>query len=235
MIVSDKHKYVYIGIPRTGSKSMNHWLCSYFDGRNHGGHHDYEVPEEVSDYLVFTVVRNPYDRAVSGHFGVTWGEAKPQEDESPFAPQPDYGDCRNAQERCAKLRAHLKARERREQRPMPEQSPVPLEERIRAKLLKNEMTQKRFADLARVKLVLHLGRIPGCLGELPFVTPTNMPPFPHHPERGIRPPGDFFDFFRDTDEEEVVWTYAKEDFEAFGYRRFDAGLPKDAPNAIWMR
>lgn len=32
MICSDKHQYVYIGIPRAASKSMNGWLCEYHDG-----------------------------------------------------------------------------------------------------------------------------------------------------------------------------------------------------------
>ena len=68
MIISDTHRYVYIGIPRTGSKSMNHWLIEHFNGRWHGGHHDYAVPEEAADYLVFAIVRNPYDRALSSHF-----------------------------------------------------------------------------------------------------------------------------------------------------------------------
>ena len=61
-----------------------------------------------------------------------------------------------------------------------------------------------------------------------------MPPFPHHPERGIRPPGNYFDFFGDTDDEQVVWAGAAEDFETFGYQRFDCGLPDDAPNALWI-
>lgn len=65
-----------------------------------------------------------------------------------------------------------------------------------------------------------------------------LPPytrFPHHPERGIRPPGNFFDLFRGTDEELVVWAYAAEDFVAFGYRRFECGLPEDAPNALRIK
>ncbi|HIJ73239.1 MAG TPA: hypothetical protein HPP83_03975, partial [Candidatus Hydrogenedentes bacterium] len=90
----------------------------------------------------------------------------------------------------------------------------------------------RFIDRGRVNLVLYFERLPECLLELPFVDPNNVPPFPHHPERGIRPPGNFFDFFRDTDEEEVVWAHAAGDFEAFGYRRFDCGLPEDAPSAL---
>jgi len=232
MIISDKHRYVYIGIPRNGSKSMNHWLSEYFDGRNHGGHHDYDVPEEAAGYLVFTIVRNPYDRRTSGHFAVTWDDQAPTEEE--------LGQCRDKQERLRKFRAVLKSREKQRQREMPRQSAVPLEERIREAVLRNEseghdINQKRYADRGRVNLVLYFERLPECLRELPFVDPDDVPPFPHHPERGIRPAGDFFDFFRSTDEEEVVWAHAAEDFEAFGYRRHDCGLPEDAPCALRIR
>lgn len=232
MIISHTHKYVYVGIPRTGSKSMNHWLCEYFEGQNHAGHHDYEVPEKAADYLKFTIVRNPYDRTTSGHFAVTWDDQAPKEHE--------LAGCKTHQERLRKFRAVLKSRERQKQNEMPEQSTIPLEARIRDAKRKNEnsdyeINQKRFVERAGVDLVLYYERLPACLTELPFVDAGSVPPFPHHPERGIRPAGNFFDFFRDTDEEQVVWAHAAEDFEAFGYRRFDCGLPEDAPNALWMR
>jgi len=209
---------------------MNHWLLEHFDGRWHGGHHDYDVPQEAAEYLVFTVVRNPYDRAASGHFAVCW-------DEQGVLTEQELGPCESEQERLRKFRAILKTREKQQQREIPQQSAVPLDERIRESALKNEsdeheMNQKRFIDRGRVNLVLYFERLPECLLELPFVDPNNVPPFPHHPERGIRPPGNFFDFFRDTDEEEVVWAHAAGDFEAFGYRRFDCGLPEDAPSAL---
>ena len=38
--------------------------------------------------------------------------------------------------------------------------------------------------------------------------------------------------FGHTDEEQVVWAHSAEDFEAFGYRRLDPGLPEDAPNSL---
>jgi len=232
MIISDKHRYVYIGIPRNGSKSMNHWLSEYFDGRNHGGHHDYDVPEEAAGYLVFTIVRNPYDRRTSGHFAVTWDDQAPTQEE--------LGDCSSKPERLQKFRAILKSREKQRQREMPRQSTVPLDERIREAVLSNEseghdINQKGYVDRGQVNLVLYFERLPECLRELPFVDPDDVPPFPHHPERGIRPAGDFFDFFRGTDEEEVVWAHAAEDFKAFGYRRHDCGLPEDAPCALRIR
>ena len=229
MIISDTHKYVYIGIPRTGSKSMNHWLVENFDGRWYGGHHDYTVPEEAAGYLVFTIVRNPYELAASGHFTVTWDDQGVTEQE--------LETCRSEQERLRKSRAIYKTREKQRQNEMPQQSAIPLDERIRASALRNEseghgINQKRFIDRGRVNLVLYFERLPECLLALPFVDANNVPPFPHHPERGIRPPGNFFDLFHGTDEEQVVWAYAAEDFEALGYRRFDCGLPEDAPNAL---
>jgi hypothetical protein len=86
------------------------------------------------------------------------------------------------------------------------------------------MNQKNYVEKARVQLVLHFERLPTCLTTLPFVDRDHMPPFPKIEERGKRPAGNFFDHFTDEDEK-VVWEYAAEDFEAFGYRRFDCGGP----------
>ena len=232
MIVSETHKYVYIGIPRAGSKSMNHWLMEHFDGKWHGGHHDTNVPEEFADHPIFTIVRNPYDRASSGYFGVTWDDLAAKEHE--------IGPCRNEQERLRKSRAVLETRAKNPPKELPQPSTVSLEERLRAANLRNsgeghDANQKRLAERAGIGLALHFERLPFCLAELPFVDPHNVPPFPHHPERGTRLSGNFFDFFGDTDEEQVLWAYAAEDFEAFGYRRFSCGLPEDAPNALHVR
>jgi hypothetical protein len=231
MIISDTFRYVYIGIPRTGSKSMNHWLCEHFAGRSHGGHHDWRVPPEAAGYLIFTIVRNPYERAASGHYAVTWDDQAPSERE--------LEGCRSEQERLQRFRAVLKSRERQFQKDAPRQSAVPLEQRLGEAAARNEtdgnaVNQKRFVERAGAGLVLYFERLPRCLLALPFVDRENPPPFPHHPERGIRPPGTFTDFFGDTDDEEVVWAYAREDFEAFGYRRHDCGLPEDAPDALWI-
>jgi hypothetical protein len=231
MIISYTHRYVYIGIPRTASKSMNHWLCEWFDGRFHGEHHDYVVPEEAAGYLVFTIVRNPYDRATSGHFGVTWDDQAPTEAE--------LGDCRTVQERLGRFRSVLETRQRQVQKDLPVQSPIPLDERIRDAVEANEkedhgINQKRFVERAGVHVALYFERLPACLAQLPFVDRGRIPPFPRHPERGIRPPGTFFDFFESTDDEAVVWAGAAEDFAAFGYRRFAWGLVEAAPDALWL-
>ncbi|MBV7332264.1 hypothetical protein KFU94_29340 [Chloroflexi bacterium TSY] len=68
MIISNALKYVYIAIPRTGSKSMSQWLVDYFQGEWYGAHHEWKVPDECKDFLIFTVIRNPYEIQASGWY-----------------------------------------------------------------------------------------------------------------------------------------------------------------------
>jgi hypothetical protein len=72
MIVSDFHKFVYIGIPKTGSISISHWLNMYYAGRSIDRHHAWHVPEPYQYYYRWTVVRNPYDRC----FSLWWFECR---------------------------------------------------------------------------------------------------------------------------------------------------------------
>ena len=68
MIVSDRFEFVYIAIPRTASKSMCQFLREHYGGRDVDGYHDCTVRNEHQGYLIFTVVRNPYGRALSRYF-----------------------------------------------------------------------------------------------------------------------------------------------------------------------
>lgn len=199
MHVSRALKYVYIGIPRTGSKSMFQWLKDNYQSENVGGHHDWDVPEEFRDYLVFTIVRNPYERATSGWF---------------FEPVIKYDH----------------------DPPQPKDFAEGMQRPIRLKDAGgNEMNQKNFVQRAGLSLVLYFERLPQALAELPFVDEHNIPPLPHNNAGGYRPAeGDFFDHFT-MEDEKLVWEYAAEDFEAFGYRRFDCGLPDVANNCIHLR
>ena len=206
MIISHTLKYVYIGIPRTGSKSMNRWLMKHCSGEWVGEHHDWRVPEYARDYLIFTIVRNPYDRAVSGYFGIPWGELDMRED-------------------------------LREQTPIPDKSTNPLttiiEEARRAATSEIDMSQKDYVTKAGVTQALYFERLPQALQELPFANPAAIAEYPHVLERGIRPPGSFFDFFS-ADDEAAYWDNVREEFEAFGYKRFSSGLPSEAPNALHL-
>ena len=77
MVISHELKYVYIAIPRTASKSMSTWLVENFKGESIGRHHEWRVPTELREYLVFTIVRNPYERVVSMDYHITWGTIPP--------------------------------------------------------------------------------------------------------------------------------------------------------------
>ena len=59
MIISRVLRYVDIGIPRTGSKSMNRWLMAPCRGEWFGEHHAWRVPDFATRSLIFTIVRNP--------------------------------------------------------------------------------------------------------------------------------------------------------------------------------
>jgi hypothetical protein len=180
----------------------------YYQGEWFGDHHEWRVPAYAKDFLVFTVVRNPYERAVSGYFGIHWGEQEP----------------------CEELR---------EQAPILEKATNPLTKSIQEyRSLKAampqaeaDMNQKDFVGKSGASLLLYFERLPAALKELPFVDKETMPDFPHILERGIRPPGAFFDFFSEEDEA-FYWADAAEEFEAFGYKRFECGLPAEVPNAL---
>lgn len=197
MIISHTLKYVYIGIPRTGSKSMNRWLMDHFQGEWFATHHEWRVPDVARDYLIFTLVRNPYEREMSAYHFVPWSatEAKP--------PLP-LDEWRTAMRETIPLRDGTSVIREHE---VPE---------VR-------MNQVHYVKKAGVSLVLHFEQLPACLKKLPFADADNLPPFPHMPERGARPPGNFFDHFT-AEDEQLVWEYAAEDFTAFGYRRFECRL-----------
>lgn len=170
MIISKTLQYVYIGIPRTGSKSMNQWLMTHCQGEWYGDHHDWQVPAFARNFLIFTVVRNPYQRAVSGYFALPWDEQEQRIELREQLPLPD-----KATNPLAKI----------------------IKEAIASG---NDMNQLPWVKNAGVALALYFERLPAALRALPFVQQEKLPPFPHVLEKGIRPPGDFFAFFSAEDE-----------------------------------
>lgn len=65
MIVSHRHKYIYLALPKTGSIGMRNILIEHFAGERYKPHHLVVIPKGCEDYLVFTTVRNPYARFMS--------------------------------------------------------------------------------------------------------------------------------------------------------------------------
>lgn len=71
MIVSDKHKYVYVEVPRTGSTAISKELIEKYDGHKmlykHANYKEFlrVASPEQKKYFVFAGVRNPLDEVVS--------------------------------------------------------------------------------------------------------------------------------------------------------------------------
>ena len=66
LIVSNKHKYVFISTPKTGSHTFFKLLPEKFDGvRQDGAFHRREIPKGTESYTIFSTVRNPYERLVA--------------------------------------------------------------------------------------------------------------------------------------------------------------------------
>jgi len=64
MVVSKKHKIVFVAIPKTATRSVYQYFYS-----NLGGHivkeHLTTIPSQFENYYSFLIVRNPYDRVIS--------------------------------------------------------------------------------------------------------------------------------------------------------------------------
>ena len=65
MIVSEALGYVFVSVPKCGSQTLFKVLVESFKGKRVGGMHHNAVPDSALDFYCFTVIRNPYDRAVS--------------------------------------------------------------------------------------------------------------------------------------------------------------------------
>lgn len=71
MIISHKHKYLFIAVPRTGSTAIREELCEMYEGESilayHSNYSDFarQCSEEERSYFVFCGVRNPLDNAAS--------------------------------------------------------------------------------------------------------------------------------------------------------------------------
>lgn len=71
MIISHKHKYLFVEVPHTGSTSISEELVANYDGhpilKKHSQYIDFlrQASKEEKNYYVFSGVRNPLDEAVS--------------------------------------------------------------------------------------------------------------------------------------------------------------------------
>jgi hypothetical protein len=74
MIVSQKHRYVFVELPRTGSTAVRRELRQLYDGvpvlRKHSTYDEFrrQASPAEREFFVFSAIRNPLDDAVSRYF-----------------------------------------------------------------------------------------------------------------------------------------------------------------------
>ena len=74
MIISHKHKYVFVQFPHTACTAVGRELVDYYGGEpflfKHAAYHDFirESPRSMHDYFSFSTIRNPLDELLSFYF-----------------------------------------------------------------------------------------------------------------------------------------------------------------------
>ena len=86
MIISHKHKYLFIEVPRTGTTTISDILCRHYDGerilRKHSSYWNFlvKMKPEWKEYIVFSSIRNPMDSVVSLYFKLRNSQKNPFRD-----------------------------------------------------------------------------------------------------------------------------------------------------------
>jgi hypothetical protein len=173
MIVSKLHRFIYIGIPKTGSISISHWLNMFYGGCSIGMHHDWRVPQDYLSYFRWTVVRNPYDRC----FSLWWFE------------------CKNPNRRTKSPHFGMSFREHMLMNIRCRDHGDPLHDVPEAR-----MTQTRYVEQSGAQRVFHLEFLDE-LQQLPFFN--KIHPIPHHNQASSDRPRHFFECFGGDEEELV--------------------------------
>jgi hypothetical protein len=74
MVISHKHEYLFVELPRTGSTTISKELCTHYAGgkilSKHATYKDFNkiASKEEKAYFLFSCIRNPLDDAVSLYF-----------------------------------------------------------------------------------------------------------------------------------------------------------------------
>lgn len=180
MIVSHACKFIYFGLPRTASTSMHQWLMEW--GHRKGYQHDVNVPSGCEDYFKWTIVRNPYDRAVS-----LWYMAQSQvrhgfQQSAPFNTPTFYDFLLKVQDRGDRFYS---------------------------------TTQMDFLRKVKLDACLKFEDLPMCLWDLPFLDEHRIPPKLNSVNKKA------WDKYYTPKEESLAWELYREDFDAYGYQRFN--------------
>jgi len=73
MIIGRDLRYVFMSTPKAATNSLYAWLVEHYGGVHDKSQpfHGTQVPDECRDFFKWTVVRNPYSRAVSIWWALT--------------------------------------------------------------------------------------------------------------------------------------------------------------------
>lgn len=88
-----EHKAIFVSVPKCGTRTMyTKVLPQHYGGQRFGGHHETRVPDHARDWFTFTIVRDPYQRAVSLWWSTTQRAKEKTRDRYGFrknVPEPD--------------------------------------------------------------------------------------------------------------------------------------------------
>ncbi len=77
-VISDLHRFVYFGAPKTGTNTVTRVLKSSYAGRHIFGYHSSSSPMPA-DYLAWATVRNPWTRLLSWWHAWTHSRRAPKD------------------------------------------------------------------------------------------------------------------------------------------------------------
>ena len=76
MVISHRHRYLFIELPRSGTTAIGKELLEHYDGfrllSKHSTYYDFRkvASDEEKKHFVFSCLRNPMDDAVSRYFKI---------------------------------------------------------------------------------------------------------------------------------------------------------------------
>lgn len=189
MIVSVAHKFCFVSTPKCGTNSLYACLAERFGGvRQRPGFHRNIVPAAARNFFRWTVVRNPFARAVSTWWSTTVND-------------------KNRKVCLAELR---QAKGRTDFETFLEWMIEGPAESLARRCLRQNMTDW-LRPAEPFQAVLHLERLEVEVLDLPF---WKAAPLPHLNRSDDRPPWRTFITEKARD---LVLAWAGSDFERFGY------------------
>lgn len=208
MIVSDKHKYVYIAHESTASRSISEFLINNYEFEIIDGKHipNFEFNENLSEerqnnikeYNFFTIVRHPFTRLIS-----IWDRCHSY-DEDNLANPIHYGF------NFSNFIEHIKTFKNGKQTHLEIYSII--KPFLKINTINGYVPRSQVCENNRsykIDLILKYEDLPNCLTQLPFITNVNLPII----GKGTQDRTNL-----DTPENRTkVYDLYKEDYDTFGY------------------